>query len=142
MPTTDITRIPGIGPATAVLLADHGFATADDVASATPAQLSSVRGFADARAAAVIGEARKLLAEDAGASAPIADKKAKKKETGKGGKAKGKKDKKTKKGKKGKKDKKDKKDKKGKKPKKGKKAGKGKGSKGGKKKGKKKGQKT
>lgn len=106
-----LSEISGVGPATARLLADSGFATVESVSKATPPELARVPGFGEARAAAVIAAAGSLQSTgDAPGSEPN-PKKAKKKD-GKGkkkkkknGKRKRKKDKKkdSKKGKKGKK---------------------------------------
>jgi hypothetical protein len=113
-----IIDIPGIGPAAAKALAEHGIRTLASLSKASVKKIASVPGFSEARATQVIADAAELLA--ASGITPSA----KEKESGK--KDKGKKDKKEK----GKnKDKKNKKDKKGK----GKNKGKGKGKKKGKK---------
>ena len=95
-----LTKISGIGTATAEALAGNGFTTIEGVAAATENQLSEVRGFGPARAATVIAAAKALLETD---EAPKA---------GKGKKKDKKKTKKNKKGKGKKKDGKKKKDKK------------------------------
>ena len=87
MPDAQLTKIPGIGPATAQNLATAGFSTVDAIAQAQAADLAQVNGFGQVRAAVVIGAAQAMLsATDA---APVAtkpetkDKKAKKKKKGK-----------------------------------------------------------
>jgi NAD-dependent DNA ligase len=103
-----IIDIPGIGPAAAKALAEHGIRTLANLSRASVKKIASVPGFSEARATQVIADAAELLT--ASGITPSA----KEKESGK--KDKGKKDKK----KKGK----DKKDKKGKGKGKGKKKGK------------------
>ena len=122
-----IIDIPGIGPAAAAALDEHGIKTLASLARAPVETITAVPGFSEARAERVILAASELLAASA-TNQPDdaeADEAAEAAEAG----SKGKKDKKNKrkrkgKGKKGKKDK-------GKKGKKGK--GKGKGKKKGKK---------
>ena len=99
--STPITAIPGIGASTAELLANHGFKSAESIASTSVENLSLVPGFGEIRSANTIKAAAGLLATE------NPQEKAKKEKTGK-------KDKKNK----DKKDKKKKKDKKGKKGKK------------------------
>ena len=99
--STPITAIPGIGASTAELLANHGFKSAESIASTSVENLSLVPGFGEIRSANTIKAAAGLL----GTENP--QEKAKKEKPGK-------KDKKNK----DKKDKKKKKDKKGKKGKK------------------------
>jgi len=101
-----LTEIAGIGPATARLLADNGFATVESIAKASDQELAKVPGFGMVRAAVVIDAAQSLVKAPA-VQEPGGDKKKKKKKT--------KKDKGKKKKKKGKDKKKKKKDKKGKK---------------------------
>lgn len=107
MPASQLTKIPGIGPAAARILAENGFSTVAAVARATDKDLAQVPGFGAVRAAEVINRALSLLAAgdalEAGAT-PETDKKSKdKKKKGKKGKKKGKKRKKKKKKKDGKK---------------------------------------
>ena len=94
MPDAQLTKIPGIGPATAQNLATAGFSTVDAVAQARAADLAQVNGFGQVRAAVVIGAAQAMLtATDAAPAAAKPEKKDKK--------SKKKKDKKPKKKKKG-----------------------------------------
>ena len=95
-----ITDISGIGPASASVLAEHGFSSIESLATTTVKALAAVPGFSAARAAKVIAAAGALLPEQADTGD-----KAEKNAPGR---------KKDKKEKKGKKDKKDKKGKKGK----------------------------
>lgn len=55
-----LSEISGVGPATARLLAESGFASVESVAKATPGELARVPGFGEARAAAVIAAAVSL----------------------------------------------------------------------------------
>jgi Mg-chelatase subunit ChlI len=137
--------IPGIGPQTAKVLAEHGFADAAAIARATVDALAAVPGFSEVRAKRTIDAARSLAPSAkktpprrttarkpaASRAAPGVDESVKEDKSGTDDDTDGK-------GKKGKKSKKDKKDKKDKKSKKEKKAAKG-GKKKDKKKGKKKG---
>lgn len=109
MPELTLTQISGIGPATARVLTENGFATVEAVATATSAGLARVPGFGSARAAVVIAAAKSLLSQGE-ASKPARRETAVDKKKGKKKKGKKKKDKKGK-DKKGK-DKKKKKDKK------------------------------
>ena len=104
--STPITAIPGIGASTADLLANHGFKSAESIATTSVENLSLVPGFGEIRAANTIKAAAGLLATE------TPQEKAKKEKVKK--EMTGKKDKKNK----DKKDKKKKKDKKGKKGKK------------------------
>ncbi len=112
MSEANLTDISGIGPATARVLTDHGFADIGSVASATTEELAKVPGFGHVKAKAAIEAARALTAGTSPTeSKPAAakglksdskrkDKKGKKKKKGKDKKGK----KKDKKGKKKKKD--------------------------------------
>ena len=60
--TLSILDVHGIGQATSVVLAEYGFKTAGDLAKATIAQLASIPGFSETRAAQVINDARNLMA--------------------------------------------------------------------------------
>lgn len=104
--STPITAIPGIGASTADLLANHGFKSAESIASTSVENLSLVPGFGEIRSANTIKAAAGLLATE-NPQEKAKKEKVKKEKTGK-------KDKKNK----DKKDKKKKKDKKGKKGKK------------------------
>lgn len=106
-----LTDVPGIGEATADLLAASGIRGAKTLAGASSEKLAAVRGFGPARAAAVQKAAKGLLGSSEPAKQPSAKATPKKKAAektdagGKGkGKGKGKPDKKDrkKKGKKGK----------------------------------------
>jgi len=135
--------IPGIGPQTAKVLAEHGFADAAGVARAKVDALAAVPGFSEVRAKRTIDAARSLAASAkkaparrktarkpaAATAAPVAVESVQEEKPGTEDVTEGK-------GKKEKKGKKSKKDRKGKKDKKDKKA-----AKGGKKKDKKKGKK-
>ena len=55
-----LSEISGVGPATARLLADSGFASVESVAQAAPGELARVPGFGETRAAAVIAAAVSL----------------------------------------------------------------------------------
>ena len=109
--STPITAIPGIGASTAELLANHGFKSAESIASTSVENLSLVPGFGEIRSANTIKAAAGLLAtenpQEKAKKEKVKKEKTKKEKTGK-------KDKKNK----DKKDKKKKKDKKGKKGKK------------------------
>jgi hypothetical protein len=113
---TPLTSVSGIGPAAAKVLAEHGFASAEQLAASVIEDLVKVPGFGAARAATTLRAARSLVervAETpppaAASAAPGKQKKGPKKKTkdkgnskAKSKKGKGKKDK----NKKGKKDKK------------------------------------
>ena len=134
--------IPGIGPQTAKVLAEHGFADAAGIARATVDALAAVPGFSEARAKRTIDAARSLA--PSAKKAPARRKTARKPaaataapgavESVKEEEIPGTKDDTDGKGKKEKKGKKSKKDKKGKKDKKAAKGGKKKDKKKGKKK--------
>ena len=57
---TALTDIPGVGPTLAALFRDHGFDSAEAVASATPAQLMQVPRIGALRAPVLIALARDL----------------------------------------------------------------------------------
>ena len=106
-----IIDIPGIGPAAAETLGEHGIKSLADLANASVEHITVIPGFSEARTVRILAEANDTLA--ASGTIPSAKDKGKKS---------GKKDKSAGKGKKGKKGKKDKKSKgKGKGKKKGKK---------------------
>lgn len=58
MAAHDLESLTGVGPATAQALVAAGFADRQSVASATVEQLLAVKGFAEARATALIAAAR------------------------------------------------------------------------------------
>jgi transcription termination factor NusA len=58
MAAHDLESLTGVGPATAQALAAAGFTDRQSVATATVEQLLAVRGFAEARATALIAAAR------------------------------------------------------------------------------------
>lgn len=89
-----LTNISGIGPATARVLTENGFASVEGVAQATDKHLAKVPGFGVVRAAEVIKAARSLLAAGKTPGSDAAPEKVKK--------SKNKKKKRGKKGKKGK----------------------------------------
>jgi hypothetical protein len=66
--TIALSRIPGIGPSTATALMEKGFKTANEIALATIAQLSSVPGFSTVRAGRTIKAAGELLSASADAA--------------------------------------------------------------------------
>lgn len=59
--TTSILKIRGIGQATAPLLSEFGFKTAEDLAAASVEQLALVPGFGALRAQSTIADALSLL---------------------------------------------------------------------------------
>lgn len=59
-----ILAVRGIGPATAELLAKHGFNTAEDLATGKVKELAAVKGFSDIRAAQVITAAKALMSSE------------------------------------------------------------------------------
>lgn len=61
MPDLQLTRIPGIGPATARTLTDSGFASVEAIAKAATEDLARVPGFGSIRAAVVITSAQTLV---------------------------------------------------------------------------------
>ena len=67
MASHELESLPGIGPATARALMLAGFVDRDSIASATVDQLVAVRGFAEARASALIAEAQR--ADESGGTA-------------------------------------------------------------------------
>lgn len=106
-----ITKVTGIGPATALVLKASGINSAEDLARASVNDLLKIQGFSQSRAKSVIKYATDLISGKVSKAKPVASAKGtskdKNKKAGKGGKPKaGKKDKK--------KDKKKGKDKKGK----------------------------
>ena len=58
--STAITEISGIGPATAKVLQEGGFATAESIASSSVAALTAVPGFGLIRAKNVVAAAKKV----------------------------------------------------------------------------------
>ncbi len=58
---TKITDVRGIGPAAAISLASRGFGQLEALANAGVAEVATVRGFTEERAAAVIADAKALL---------------------------------------------------------------------------------
>lgn len=66
MPDSQLTRIPGIGPATARTLTDSGFASVEAIAKAATEDLARVPGFGSIRAAVVITSAQTLVTVDGG----------------------------------------------------------------------------
>ena len=59
MAAHDLEALSGIGPATARALVAAGFVDRDSIASATVEQLVAVKGFAEARASALIAEVQR-----------------------------------------------------------------------------------
>jgi Holliday junction resolvasome RuvABC DNA-binding subunit len=59
MASHDLESLSGIGPTTARTLAAAGFVDREAIASATVEQLVAVKGFAEARASALISEAQR-----------------------------------------------------------------------------------
>ena len=59
MSSHELESLTGIGPATAQALIGAGFVDPESIAAATVEQLVGVRGFAEARASALIAEAQK-----------------------------------------------------------------------------------
>ncbi|MFN2258170.1 MAG: helix-hairpin-helix domain-containing protein [Desulfuromonadaceae bacterium] len=99
--STSIEKVPGIGPATATLLADNGINNAEDLAAKRVGDLAAIKGFNTVRAAQVIEAARQqtgVAGVDTPAQAGTPSKKIKDKKD-KEKKDKEKKDKKTKKSK-------------------------------------------
>jgi len=100
-----ITDIPGIGPAAAVALGEHGLKSLADLANSSVEKINTVPGFSEARAVKVLAAATELLAASGTVPADKVkktgkDKKDKKKKKNKGkGKGKDKKKDKKKKGK-------------------------------------------
>ena len=66
---TKITEISGVGPATAKLFATGGFNSVGDIAQADMAELATIRGVGEKRAALLISAAKALLGEGAPSSA-------------------------------------------------------------------------
>jgi hypothetical protein len=69
MASHDLESLSGIGPATARTLAAAGFVDRESIASATVEQLVAVKGFAEARASALISEAQRR--DDNGVTAAL-----------------------------------------------------------------------
>jgi len=65
MASHELESLPGIGPATARALVAAGFVDRDSLSSATVEQLIAVKGFAEARASALIAEAQRSNESDA-----------------------------------------------------------------------------
>lgn len=99
MPDPQLTKIPGIGPATAKTLTDNGFASVEEIARAATEDLARVPGFGSMRAAVVITSAQTLVTVDGGEQVTRAAPEKADKATGKKRKKKKKKDKKKDKGK-------------------------------------------
>ena len=78
-----ITSIKGIGPSSAKILKENGFASVKDIAGATVEQLQGVPGFGAVRAALTIKDAARLLGAEVAAPVPAPKKKKKGKKTGK-----------------------------------------------------------
>ncbi len=77
--STSIDKVPGIGPATAVLLADHDIFSAEDLAAKRVGDLAAIKGFNTIRAGQVI-EAARLLIGAAVADTPVPPGKSSKKD--------------------------------------------------------------
>jgi NAD-dependent DNA ligase len=73
-----ITSISGIGPGTAVILAEHGFTSVADIAAASVGQLQVVPGFGAVRASIIIDAARNLVTQKNASPEKKAKKKTKK----------------------------------------------------------------
>ena len=56
-----VVEVAGIGQATSIVLAKHGFKTVDDIAGASIESLSAVPGFAGVRSVQTIKKAKALL---------------------------------------------------------------------------------
>ncbi len=78
---TSINKVPGIGSATAKILALHGIKSAEDLAVITVNDLIAVKGFSDIRAAHIIQAAEKVI--QAGRSVAKKPKKSQLKKSGK-----------------------------------------------------------
>ena len=72
---TPVTAISGIGPATAELLANHGFKTAESIANTTTEKLSLVPGFGEIRSANTIKAAIEAVGAEPAAEKPKTTKK-------------------------------------------------------------------
>ena len=72
---TPVTAISGIGPATAELLANHGFKTAESIANTTTEKLSLVPGFGEIRSADTIKAAIEAVGAEPAAEKPKTTKK-------------------------------------------------------------------
>lgn len=70
---TALTDIPGVGPTLAALFREHGFDSAEEVASATPAQLMQVPRIGALRAPVLIALARDLAKASPAPEAAKAD---------------------------------------------------------------------
>lgn len=60
MPTS-VDKVTGIGPQTAILLANHGINSAEDLAARRVGDLAAIKGFSVVRAGQVIEAARQLI---------------------------------------------------------------------------------
>ncbi|MFO7765247.1 MAG: helix-hairpin-helix domain-containing protein [Pelovirga sp.] len=80
--STSIEKVPGIGPTTAVLLAEHGILSAEDLAAKQVGDLAAIKGFNTIRSGQVI-EAARLLAGTIVAEIPVPPGKSGKKDKGK-----------------------------------------------------------
>jgi len=89
---TPVTDVKGIGPATALLLQEQGISSAEDLAVATVAMLTTISGFSEIRARQTIAAANAAL--NPAAPEPVKAKKSAKAEKGKEKKGKEKKKKK------------------------------------------------
>jgi hypothetical protein len=75
---TPLTSVSGIGPAAAAVLAEHGFASAEQLAASVIEDLVKVPGFGPVRAATTLRAARTLIeGRDAKTAAPAGGKSAK-----------------------------------------------------------------
>jgi transcription termination factor NusA len=77
--STSIDKVPGIGPATAVLLADHGIFSAEDLAAKRVGDLAAIKGFNTIRSGQVI-EAARLLTGATAEDSPVPPGKSSKKD--------------------------------------------------------------
>ena len=78
-----ITSIKGIGPSSAKILKENGFASVKDIAGATVKQLQGIPGFGAVRAALTIKAAVRLLGAEVVAPVTASKKKKGGKKTGK-----------------------------------------------------------
>jgi transcription termination factor NusA len=60
--STSIEKVPGIGPATAAVLQNHGIHNAEDLAAQRAGDLAAIKGFNSLRAGQVIDAAKQLIA--------------------------------------------------------------------------------
>ena len=56
-----IEEVPGIGPASALILQESGIHSADDLAARQVEEVAAIKGFSQIRAAQVIAAARELF---------------------------------------------------------------------------------